>query len=313
MNGHARGVASGARIPAQKVAGTALELSGAVPALLPGGSPDDATSRLALPHILCYHKIERRLELGVTRLSPRRFVRQVERFAADGWTSLTLDELVACARGQRPVGAKELAITFDDAYRGLRDYAFPALDTLGFNATCFVITEYAGRLNEWDVAYGGRRFAHLAWRDIRRWEGRGIGFASHTATHRRLTWLEDGEVRREMARSRAAMAAALGQAPGAVSYPFGAFGVREIEIARAEGYDSGFGLAGHWTGDPMAVTRLPVYPWSLPMPGVGVLAAVERAGALGANRCAVGTSLWKRWRERGSTVPAPAVEALAGD
>src|SRR6476646_9015725 len=197
----------------RNLAGTALELRGAVPVLIPSGAPVDTTPRPVLPHILCYHKVERRLELGVTRLSPRRFARQVERFARDGWRCLTFDELAASVRGERATGAKELAITFDDAYRGLRQYAFPALEALGFSATCFVITEYAGRLNEWDVAYGGRRFAHLAWRDIRTWEGRGITFASHTATHPRLTWLPDTEVRREMARSRAAMAAELGAPP----------------------------------------------------------------------------------------------------
>lgn len=270
-------------------------------------------TRPALPHILCYHKIERRLELGVTRLSPRRFARQMERFARDGWRSLTLDELAASARGERVAGAKEFAITFDDAYRGLREHAFPVLEALGFNATCFVITDYAGRLNQWDVAYGGRRFAHLAWRDVRRWEGRGIEFASHTATHPRLTWLDDREVRRELARSRAAMAASLGSAPRAISYPFGAFGEREMAIARSEGYDTGFALAGRWRGDAMAATRLPVYPWSLPMPGVGALAALERAGALGANRCAVGTSLWKRWREEGEPEVSVVAEPVAGD
>ena len=123
----------------------------------------------------------------------------------------------------------------------------------------------------------------------------------------------DDEVRREMARSRAAMHAALGSAPRAVSYPFGAASEREMSIASGEGYDGGFGLAGRWNGDAMAVTRLPVYPWSLPMPGVGILAGAERAGALGANRCSVGTSLWTRYRERRSVAPAPAAEALAGD
>ena len=284
-----------------------------MPALLSGGAPGDATTRPVLPHILCYHKVERRLELGVTRLSPRRFARQMERFAREGWTSLTLDELAACARGERLARPKELAITFDDAYRGLRDHAFPVLESLGFSATCFVISEYAGRLNEWDVAYGGRRFAHLAWRDMRKWEGRGIAFASHTATHPRLTWIGERDVRREMSRSRAAMSAALGNAPRAISYPFGAFGARELTIARGEGYDTGFALAGRWGGDAMAVTRLPVYPWALPMPGIGALAALERAGASGANRCAVGTSVWKRWRDGRAEDLTLVAEPLAGD
>ncbi|HEX2781585.1 MAG TPA: polysaccharide deacetylase family protein, partial [Gemmatimonadaceae bacterium] len=200
-----------------------------------------------------------------------------------------------------------------DAYRGLRDHTFPVLEALGFRATCFVITGYAGRLNRWDVAYGGRRFAHLAWRDIRKWEARGIAFASHTVSHHRLTWLDDDAVRRELAASRADMAAALGQAPRAVSYPFGAAGPRERELAHSEGFEAGFALAGRWRGDAMAITRLPVYPWALPRPGVGLLAPVEKLGAIGANRCAVGTSLWKAWRERRPVPEAIGVEALAGD
>jgi len=250
-----------------------------------------------LPPILCYHKIERRLELGVTRISPRRFERQIERLACDGWSALGLSDIVACARGERSVGDKEIGITFDDAYRGLRSHAFPVLRAHGFAATCFVITDYAGKLNKWDVAYGGRRFAHLAWRDMRAWQGRGIDFASHTATHPRLTWLDERKVERELAVSRDAITQALDVHPIAVSYPFGAARKRETDLARVAGYEAGFTLAGSWSGDAMAIVRLPVYVWSPPVPGVGMLAAVEKVGAIGANRCAVGTSVWKALRQ----------------
>jgi peptidoglycan/xylan/chitin deacetylase (PgdA/CDA1 family) len=273
-----------------------------------------------IPPILSYHKIERRMELGVTRLSPRRFARQMQRLAGAGWTSLTLDEVAACVCGTRPLGPRELAIAFDDAYRGLRDHAFPVLRDVGYSATCFVITEYAGRLNRWDVAYGGRRFAHLAWRDMRRWQGHGIEFASHTATHPRLTWLPDDAVDREMALSRRALASALDVVPWAISYPFGAAGPRERRIARAAGYTAGFALAGRWRGDAMAIPRRPVYVWAPPTPGVGILAPLEWLGAVGANRCAVGTTLIQRLSrgDRARFAPvtrssAPRLESAMGE
>lgn len=268
----------------------------------------------ALPLILCYHKVERRRELGVTRLSPRRFARQMERLARDGWTALSLDDLLACARGARRVGEKEVVLTFDDAYRGLREYAFPVLETLGFPALCFAITDYAGRLNRWDVAYGGRRFAHLSWRDMRRWQERGITFASHTASHPRLTWLTPREVARELTSSRRALDAALGASRPVVSYPFGAYGAREIELAREAGYDAGFALAGRWRGDVMSIARLPVYPWSLPVPGVGALGRVEWLAAVAANRCAIGTTIWQRLTSTlPEPMPRPATLPVAGD
>jgi peptidoglycan/xylan/chitin deacetylase (PgdA/CDA1 family) len=245
----------------------------------------------SLPPILCYHKVERRHELGVTRISPTRFARQVAHLKEAGWRSLTLAELYACVRGERRVAPGELAITFDDAYRGLRDNAFPVLEAHGFSAICFVITDFAGRLNRWDVAYGGRRFAHLAWRDMRRWQARGIEFASHTATHPRLTWIDDRQLTAELSRSRKALAAALDIDSTALSYPFGACARRERDRAAREGYEMGFTLVRRWTGDSMIVPRTPVYPWAPPLPAVGRIASLERIAAACANSFAVGTTL----------------------
>lgn len=246
-----------------------------------------------VPRILCYHKIDRRHELGVTRLSPRRFARQIERLADGGWRTLTLEQVAACMRRERSVAPNELVVTFDDAYRALRDYAFPILEAHGFSAVCFVITAYAGRLNRWDVAYGGRRFPHLAWRDMRRWQSRGITFASHTATHPRLTWLGEHDVWRELEQSGADLRHALDEESRAVSYPFGACGAREYALARDAGYEVGFTLSGSWSGNPMAIPRLPVYMWSLPRPGFGPLGPIERLAATVANRASVGTALWR--------------------
>jgi peptidoglycan/xylan/chitin deacetylase (PgdA/CDA1 family) len=244
-----------------------------------------------LPPVLCYHKVERRQELGVTRISPRRFAKQIERIARAGWKTIGLSEVIACAIGSRVAAPNELAITFDDGYRGLREHAFPVLEMHGFRATCFVITDYAGRLNRWDVAYGGRRFAHLAWRDMRAWQGRGIEFASHTATHPRLTRCSSEQVRGELSRSRAAIVSELGVETPAVSYPFGAFGEREERLAREAGYTAGLGIARAWRGSVMAIARVPVYAWAPMMPGVGVLRAPERVAGAIANRCAIGTTL----------------------
>jgi len=247
---------------------------------------------MIVPPILCYHKIDRRGDLGVTRLSPRRFANQLERLAADGWRTLSLDEVERCVHGERPLGRREFVITFDDAYRGLREHAFPALTGVGFTAICAVITDYAGRLNRWDVAYGGRRFAHLAWRDMRRWQSRGVEFVSHTATHPRLTWLAPQQAADELSRSRRALRESLDVEARAIAYPFGAASRREHTLATAAGYSMGFTLATAWRGDPLAVPRLPVYIWTREVPVAG---PAEWLVAAAANRCAVGTSIVRRF------------------
>lgn len=246
-----------------------------------------------IPTVLCYHKIERRRELGITRLSPRHFERQMHALAAGGWRGISLNDFAATIRGERVASERDLLITFDDAYRGLRDHAFPVLRDVAFSATCFVITDYAGRLNRWDVAYGGRRFAHLAWRDMERWIDHGISFESHTATHPRLTWLGASLVAGEMSRSRAAIEAALGTAVTAVAYPFGAVTRSVMDAATQAGYEIGFSVGGRWNGDPFSVPRAAVHCWSPRLPAVGAFGAFERAASTAAARCSVGTALWR--------------------
>jgi peptidoglycan/xylan/chitin deacetylase (PgdA/CDA1 family) len=246
-----------------------------------------------IPPVLCYHKVERRRELGITRLSPRRFAAQMYALANAGWRGLSLDEFAAVIRGERGAAVNELLITFDDAYRGLRDHAFPVLRDAGFSAVCFVITDFAGRLNRWDVAYGGRRFAHLAWRDIETWCARGIDFASHTATHPRLSWVDDARLDDELGRSRRSLEGALGIAVRALSYPFGAVDARVATAAAQSGYTIGFSLGGRWTGNALRIPRHAVHCWSSVLPVVGPLGCVERVVSAAASRFAVGTSLWQ--------------------
>ena len=262
-----------------------------------------------IPTVLCYHKVERRRELGVTRLSPRHFARQMHALAAAGWRGIGVHDFAATIRGGRAAHGREVLITFDDAYRGLRDHAFPVLRDVGFSATCFVITDYAGRLNRWDVAYGGRRFAHLAWRDMERWSDRGVSFESHTATHPRLTWLGPSVVAGELARSRSAIEAALGTTVIAIAYPFGAVSRSIAAAATAAGYELGFGVGGRWTGDPLTIPRAPVHCWSPRLPAVGILGPLERAASTVAGRCSVGTALWRSVRRNTSLPPAAATGA----
>ena len=112
---------------------------------------------MTLPPVLCYHKVERRHELGVTRISPRRFARQIERLARAGWKTLSLSEVIACARGDRIPAPNELAITFDDGYRGLREHAFPVLEAHGMRRD--VLRDHGLRREVESLGCGVRREA----------------------------------------------------------------------------------------------------------------------------------------------------------
>ncbi len=194
-----------------------------------------------------------------------------------------------------------VVLTFDDAYSALAEHAFPVLADLGLTALVFAVTDYVGRDNDWDVHYGWRRFRHLSWDDLARWQARGIEVHSHGATHARLTWLSDAQVEDDLGRSRAAIFRRLGAAPVGISYPFGAVDARVQALAAKAGYSLGFaGPGGRRPGGAqrLALRRRPVYAWdAFARPCVlreGAAGAFGMAAARLANRIAVGTSLIRR-------------------
>ena len=253
-----------------------------------------ALAALTAP-ILCYHRIGGPLELGVTRVGRSVFARQMTALARAGWRTLSLTE---SADVQTPhAERRRFVLTFDDGYASLAEHAYPVLADLGFTATTFLITDYIGKTNDWDVRYTWDRLPHLAWAEIERWRARGFGFASHGATHRRLTWLADADVSAELSGSRETLVTRLGPESGrAVAYPFGAVDERVAGLARDAGYELGFGgVRGN--GDRLQLPRVPVYMWDVGNVPLGL--REDAVGAAGktlahiANRCAVGTSVMR--------------------
>ena len=254
------------------------------------------------PPVLCYHRIGGPLELGITRVSQRVFARQMTALARRGWRTITIEQFQqATSRYLFPLSrlssdGKDFLLTFDDGHASLADHAFPVLADLGFTATTFLVTDYVGHSNSWDVPYAFRRLPQLSWRTIESWRIKGFDFGSHSGTHRRLTWLKSEAITDELTRSRQTLVDRLGHSAGlAIAYPFGAASERTVELARQVGFALGF--AGVWERgtDPLRLQRTPVYVWdALQRPfalRVGPVGTAGRFAAHLANRCALGTSL----------------------
>ncbi len=264
-----------------------------------------AATSPGLPPVLCYHRIGGVLELGVTRVAQSVFARQMTTLARAGWKTLTLDQF---AERLRPAHSalrtrhSAFLLTCDDGYASLADQAYPILAEVGFTPTTFLVTDHIGRLNTWDVQYTRHRLPHLDWSAIERWQARGFDFASHSASHARLTWLDDARLTDQLGRSRETLRRRLGATSGrAIAYPFGARDARVERLAHAAGYDLGFGgVRGN--GSPLSLARVPVYSWDVGSVPVGLrsdaIGALGRLLAHAANRCAVGTSVMLKLKEQ---------------
>jgi peptidoglycan/xylan/chitin deacetylase (PgdA/CDA1 family) len=269
------------------------------PELSAGPEPPVSGRPGSVPPILCYHKIDTRFELGFTQIEPRVFRRQVETLAAAGYRTLGSAELLKRLAAPAPPGqAPELVFTFDDGYAGLARHAFPILAAHGYCALVFVISDYVGRDNTWDVQYGWRRFAHLGWDDLARWQEQGIEVHSHGATHARLTWLSEAQAADELGRSRETIAKRMGQAPAGISYPFSSVNARVRALAEQAGYRLGFAGPSQRGRDALALPRRPVYGWDrsgMPLVlGGSALSGIGLGLARFTSRCAVGTAAIQR-------------------
>ena len=206
--------------------------------------------------ILSYHKIDRRAEWGLTCVKPDRFSRQMAYLKNEGYQPITFHNLYSGTLPDKPI-----IITFDDGYRSVYRNAFPVLQETGFSAVVFLITGYIGKLNTWDANIGGIRFAHLDEGQIAEMSRAGVEIASHTVSHRALTYLSDNEVRRELETSRRRLAEICQREIISLAYPFGLQNSRVRHIARRCGYR--FGCVNIWGGnhgtDILNLRRIPVY------------------------------------------------------
>jgi peptidoglycan/xylan/chitin deacetylase (PgdA/CDA1 family) len=96
--------------------------------------------------VLTYHRVDepgRRPDLndGLISAHPADFAAQVG-MLADEYRVVSMLDVLAAARGERPLPPSSVLVTFDDAYRDFADHAWPVLRRLGLPVTLFVPTAY---------------------------------------------------------------------------------------------------------------------------------------------------------------------------
>lgn len=130
-----------------------------------------------------------------------------------------------------------VAVTFDDAFRSVRENALPALIRHGIPATIYVPTGWLGRPPGWAMeTIGDRDEVVMTADEIAALPSELIGIGSHTTDHPRLTQLSDAEVDAQFTRSRAALETLLGRTIDTLAFPYGDHDGRVVKRARAAGY-----------------------------------------------------------------------------
>jgi peptidoglycan/xylan/chitin deacetylase (PgdA/CDA1 family) len=153
-------------------------------------------------------------------------------------------------------------VTFDDAYSGVAEYAFPILKKYGFGAAVYVVTDQTGGTNEWDQKSGSTTLRCMSADQIRHWAEEGIEFGAHTRTHADLRAHGDAELIQEIQGSMHFLSDLLGRPVDSFAYPYGHYPERAKKIVE-QTFDLAFtrdeGLNGLYT-DPFLLRRITVLP-----------------------------------------------------
>jgi len=218
--------------------------------------------------IITYHSID---DSGsVISTAPSIFKRHVAALADAGYYSLTLRELVSRMNAGVPLPAKPVVLTFDDGFKNFYTEAYPILDTHGFTATVFLVTDHCGRFNDW--AGNPKDFPRselLSWEEIRELCDAGVEFGSHTRTHPDLMSISPSSLENEIAGSKASLDDELGVETVSFAYPFGRKDDRVKRTAAANFKAATSTVLGKVTpqSDLYALERLDAYylsnPWIL--------------------------------------------------
>jgi peptidoglycan/xylan/chitin deacetylase (PgdA/CDA1 family) len=188
------------------------------------------------------------------------FARQMETLAS------TAHLFPAGAPDRMVAGATNVAVTFDDGFRSVVDYAVPELEKRRIPFTMFVPSGCLGKRPSWvqDRAHPSWVERVLSAAEIRALAGAPLlTLGSHAVSHRNLCALGAAEAARELAQSKGDLESASGCEVSLFSFPHGAYTDVLVEQARQAGYrrvysvepelldaDSGAFVVGRVSVDP---------------------------------------------------------------
>lgn len=218
-------------------------------------TPDGVARTAAVP-ILMYHYVSTppgdadiyRRDLSV---SPDLFAAQLDRLQADGYTTISLYDLMANLTQGAPLPEKPVILTFDDGYRDLYENALPRLRERGMVATVFVLTDFMDE----------GRPEYLTWDMARALLAAGISIESHGRNHVSLRGKENDYLIWQALGSDQTIEYELGVRPRFVSYPAGEFDQSVIDIFQSAKYWAGVTTAQgatHRSDDPYRLARIRV-------------------------------------------------------
>jgi peptidoglycan/xylan/chitin deacetylase (PgdA/CDA1 family) len=233
--------------------------------------------------VLTYHSID---DSGsVISVGAATFRAQMQWLAASSIAVVPLTRLL-----ELPESVNAVAITFDDAFQNFVKQAWPVLRDYAMPVTLFVVTDHAGKTNNWSNGAHALvpRLPLLGWSTLTYLVSQGVTLGSHTRSHTDLRLISGSQLTEEITGAAHAIIAKTGQSQISFAYPYGSFNaetVRAVSAVHSVACTAELRSVGP-TEDSLRVPRLDAYYFRRP----GVL---QRFGSIPFRRY-----LWLRSRGR---------------
>ena len=187
-------------------------------------------------------------------VSPAAFEAQMAYLAGNGFTPVSLEQVLAALQGEGALPAQPVAITFDDGDQDNYDAALPVLRKYNLFATFLIVTGWVGQ--------PGR----LTWDEIAQLQQDGMAFGAHTVTHPYLPNLSLAAADYEISDSKATLEQHLGEPVTVFAYPYGHNAPAIEQMVQRAGFGIALGTspyrAVHSLADRFFLTRFGVYRWT---------------------------------------------------
>lgn len=134
-----------------------------------------------------------------------------------------------------------VAVTFDDAFRSVREHALPEMVGRALPATIFVPVDFLGRAPAWEMEADGTGEEVMSADELRSLPDL-VELGSHTLTHPHLSRLGQVDLRHELTESRARLAELIGSEVEVLAFPYGDYDERTVIACREAGYQRVFSI-----------------------------------------------------------------------
>ena len=226
--------------------------------------------------VLCYHEArdEVRDYPDPYAVDTAALVRQFAWLRGNGYTPVSLDEIVAARQGGKPLPAKAVLLSFDDAYLSFYTRVYPLLREFRFPAVLGVVGKWIDNPSGGPVLYGEKGTVPDAsfptWSQLREMADSGlVEMASHTydlhhgvpanpqgnlqfaataRTYDATTGSYEGDaswrarVRADLANSASVIKREIGRSPRAIVWPYGSYNDELVRMAGELGMAIAFTL-----------------------------------------------------------------------